>query len=187
MWKFKQLSKSSSPIEQLMQAACSSKDITFVVYDVIHNIIVCASGNNVAEKCALDGCVNEKIKNLCDMPFAVLAYNLSNGTVSVVDFVPEVPVANSVLLCVISELLGNATAVNTHETMCCCDEDYDDDYDEVKDDPYPFECGAPVREHVMPTRDSRGRFISKKQKAVETPAPAILSSNFTPLCLGGTL
>jgi len=103
-------------LNEILRDRANKADLRFVVYDLAENHVLCASdegGPSAVAKYALSGETANAIKRDATngFPIAVLAYNLRANEVYLLDAVPEIAVANCLLLCVMNILVGVADSL----------------------------------------------------------------------------
>lgn len=159
MWNYAKLrskgNAKSAIVEIIDNCGVCLKDLALAVYDLSGNHVLCGSfdgGPAEARKYELSSCVVDKITLSAanDGKIAVLAYDMRDGDVYLLDTVKEAPVASCLLLCVINVLLGS---------------EYVDRSSNRKqlgtDEPRPFERKALGKEPCA-VRDTHGRFVAKR-------------------------
>ena len=114
-------------LNEILRNRADKADLRFVVYDLAENHVLCASdegGPSAVAKYALSGETASAISRDAtnDFKVAVLAYNLRANEVYLLDAVPEIAVANCLLLCVMNILVGVADSLNTFAPTHAFDE-----------------------------------------------------------------
>ena len=105
-------------LREILANKASKSNLMFVVYDIGENHVLCASdegGPSAVRKYELSGDTCRAMRS--DSPngnFAVLAYNMADNEVYLLDTVPEAQIASCVLLCVMNILTQEAC---THTYM----------------------------------------------------------------------
>ena len=133
------------------------KDLTIVIYDLGENHVVCASdegGPTAVQKYQLSDSTANAIQNDATnhFPIAALCYNLRKGEVYLLDAVPELAVANCLLLCVMNILLA------AESCGCKCKEETEPR--KSIDEPY---VAAKPRKTTLALRDESGMFLGLKE------------------------
>ena len=153
-------------LNEILRDRANKADLRFVVYDLAENHVLCASdegGPSAVAKYALSGETAKAIEWDATNGFkiAVLAYNLRANEVYLLDAVPEIAVANCLLLCVMNILVGVADSLNTFAPTHAFDE--------------PKQCTenyvtAQPRPKTKAVRDAQtGRFV----RLVEDPSDSV--------------
>lgn len=161
MFIYKKLCTSGNAKKALKEILlrANKKDLRFVIYNVEEGHVECASdegGPAAVRKYELSSDTLNAIRHDANGAHAALAYNMASNEVYLLDAVPELAVANCLLLCVMNILVGADDYVRTCERT-------ENSIREVDN----YVTAAP-RAPVSPVRDPQtGRFI----RLEETPNP----------------
>lgn len=167
MWNYRQLTRSESPMAEIISRCSSKSNIRLVIYHLSENHIECATTPDMAGLSL--GETARAIKADSRHNHAILALDIRTNDVYKIEDVPELPVASAVLLCVVTELLNGVVL------------------------PRESQYGTPTLSRVprpmpMPqnvARGANGRFV-KQSPCIEeqkTPiSPTRVIDEGTPLC-----
>lgn len=154
--RLKSKNNAKDALREVLGMVGSKRDLRIAIYHLGENHIECASdegGAGVAEKYQLQKSVANAIRDDATNHFAhaALAYDMSRNEVYLLDAVPELAVANCLLLCAMNILLETESAT---KALCTRNEDMEN-----------YVTAAP-RPCTKAVRDERtGRFI----KLAEAP------------------
>jgi hypothetical protein len=102
---------------ELLDSCTSKSNVRLVVYHLGENHVECATeAPDVVDSFKLDANTISKIKNEpIHGDHAILAFDMGNKTVRLIDAVPEIGAAAAVLLCVVTELFGGVIHQRVNE------------------------------------------------------------------------
>lgn len=152
--RIKSRNNAKNAIREIM-GFTDKKDLTIVIYDLNENHVICASdegGPTAVQKYHLSESTADAIQNdaVNHFPIAALCYNLRRGEVYLLDAVPELAVANCLLLCVMNILLTESCG----GTLCA--------KEERKEAIEPYVAARP-RKSTVAVRDESGMFLGLQE------------------------
>lgn len=131
------------------------QDIVLVVYDLVENHVVCASDeggpSSVAKYSINSSTASEMKKDGGGNRFALLAYNLNESVVHILDAVPELQIASALVLVATNVILGSALGGKQN-------------YNKARDISREYDAEKRDVEKKKPLRDSRGRYVRSRSE-----------------------
>ena len=104
-----------SALREILDCKANKADLRFVVYQLSENHVLCASDDGGPSAVAIYNLSRDTANAILHdatngFKIAVLAYNMRTNEVYLLDAVPELQVANCLLLCVMNILVGVSDA-----------------------------------------------------------------------------
>lgn len=120
MWSFKNILNENPPMTEILRDCSGKHNLRLVIYHLDKNHVECATERD-AEKYQLDRSVTDKLAEVARAPHAILAYDIQERNVYMVDSAPELNVCSAILLCVLTEVMnGSNTVCESHNTAHRC-------------------------------------------------------------------
>ena len=175
MFYYKRLNSkgnAKNALREILSGHANKADLRFVVYELSENHVLCASdegGPSAVAKYNLSKQTASDIKHDTTNGFsiAVLAYDMRTNNVYLLDGVPELAVANCLLLCVMNILVGTSDA---YAPSHC--------FENSRPDVSHYVAAAP-RPKTKVVRDAQtGRFIRLEEDPTHSDADEIIGRRF---------
>ena len=160
MWNYIRIHSDNSPMAEILSQCSDRSNLRLVIYHLSENHVECATVSpSEVREFALGDTARAIRNDARNGNHAVLAYDMANRNVFLIDSTPELPVASAVLLCVVTELLNGC--VMPRQSQC--------GRPEVRRNA-PRPSIEEVAEHnyralneEFARRDERGRFVRREE------------------------